>query len=113
MRQILDRVADKWSLLVIALLAERTLRFGELGREIDGISTRMLTVTLRNLERDGLIDRRVYPEIPPRVEYRLTDLGRTLLGTIQALVGWTEKHQVQIARARQSFDNAATASQLI
>ncbi len=112
-RQILDRVADKWSLLVIALLAERTLRFGELGREIDGISTRMLTVTLRNLERDGLIDRRVYPEIPPRVEYRLTDLGRTLLGTIQALVGWTEKHQVQIARARQSFDNAATASQLI
>lgn len=112
-RQILDRVADKWSLLVIALLAENTLRFGELGREIDGISTRMLTVTLRNLERDGLIDRRMYPEIPPRVEYRLSDLGRTLLGTIQALVGWTEQHQVEIARARQSFDRAATASQLI
>ncbi|MDJ0363369.1 helix-turn-helix domain-containing protein [Rhodococcus sp. H29-C3] len=110
MRQILDRVADKWSLLVIALLAEQTLRFGELSREIDGISTRMLTVTLRNLERDGLIDRRMYPEIPPRVEYRLSDLGRTLLGTIQALVGWTEQHQVEIARARQSFDNAATAS---
>lgn len=109
-RQILDRVADKWSLLVIALLDEKTLRFGELSREIDGISTRMLTVTLRNLERDGLIHRRMYPEIPPRVEYRLSELGRTLLGTIQALVGWTEQHRVAIARARKSFDDAAATA---
>ncbi|OZF41769.1 transcriptional regulator [Rhodococcus sp. 14-2470-1b] len=107
---MLDRVADKWSLLVIALLDEKTLRFGELSREIDGISTRMLTVTLRNLERDGLIHRRMYPEIPPRVEYRLSDLGRTLLGTIQALVGWTEQHRVAIARARKSFDDAAATA---
>lgn len=103
-RQILDRIADKWSLLVIALLADETLRFGELRRAIDGISTRMLTVTLRNLERDGLIDREMYPEIPPRVEYQLSALGRTLLGTIQSLVGWTEEHQTQIAHAREVFD---------
>jgi DNA-binding HxlR family transcriptional regulator len=105
-RQILDRIADKWSLLVIALLEERTLRFGELGREIDGISKRMLTVTLRNLERDGLVRRTVHPEVPPRVEYELTALGRTLLGTTQALVAWTEEHQDQIARARQEFEAA-------
>ncbi|MCZ4278982.1 helix-turn-helix domain-containing protein [Rhodococcus yunnanensis] len=104
MRQILDRIADKWSLLVIALLREKTMRFGELEREIDGISKRMLTVTLRNLERDGIVHRQMYPEIPPRVEYRLSELGHTLLGTIQALVSWTEDHQVQIARARAEFD---------
>jgi DNA-binding HxlR family transcriptional regulator len=105
-RQILDRIADKWSLLVIALLDEKTLRFGELVREIDGISKRMLTVTLRNLERDGLVLRTVYPEVPPRVEYVLTPLGRTLLGTTQALVSWSEEHQEQIAEARQRFEVA-------
>ncbi|GAB3539100.1 helix-turn-helix domain-containing protein [Arthrobacter tecti] len=103
-RQILDRVADKWSLLVISLLAEKTMRFGELVREIDGVSKKMLTVTLRNLERDGLIHREIFPEIPPRVEYRLSPLGRTLLGTIQSLVGWVEQHQVQVAQAREAFD---------
>lgn len=105
-RQILDRVADKWSLLVISLLAERTMRFGELVRQIDGVSKKMLTVTLRNLERDGLIHREIFPEIPPRVEYRLSPLGGTLLGTIQSLVGWVEEHQAQVARARQAFDAA-------
>ncbi|KZF09512.1 MAG: helix-turn-helix domain-containing protein [Rhodococcus sp. (in: high G+C Gram-positive bacteria)] len=103
-RQILDRIADKWSLLVIALLDERTLRFGELRREIDGISTRMLTVTLRNLERDGVVQRRMYPEIPPRVEYKLSPLGTTLLSTIQSLVTWTEQHRGAIAQARELFD---------
>lgn len=73
-------------------------------REINGVSTRMLTVTLRNLERGGLVVRRMYPEIPPRVEYRLSNLGRTLLGTTQALVHWTEGHRSEIARARESFD---------
>ena len=105
-RQILDRIADKWSLLVISLLAERTMRFGELLREIDGVSKKMLTVTLRNLERDGLIHREVFPEIPPRVEYRLTPLGGTLLGTIQSLVTWAEQNQEQVAQARGSFDAA-------
>lgn len=109
-RQILDRIADKWSLLVIALLDEKTMRFGELGREIDGISKRMLTVTLRHLERDGLIHRQVFPEVPPRVEYRLSPLGRTLLGTIQSLVVWTEEHQGQIAMARLHFDEHADAA---
>lgn len=106
-RQILDRIADKWSLLVIALLAEKTMRFGELLREIDGISKKMLTVTLRNLERDGLIHREMFPEIPPRVEYRLTPLGGTLLGTIESLVSWVEQNQEQVAQARGSFDAAA------
>jgi DNA-binding HxlR family transcriptional regulator len=108
-RQILDRIADKWSLLVISLLADRTLRFTELRREIDGISQRMLTVTLRQLERDGLVCRTVYPVVPPRVEYCLSPLGRTLLGTIQALVTWTEEHQLEIAQARAEFDAAQDA----
>ncbi|MDP3894174.1 helix-turn-helix domain-containing protein [Nocardioides sp.] len=103
-RQILDRVADKWSLLVISLLQERTLRFNELRREIDGISQRMLTVTLRHLERDGLVCRTIHAEVPPRVEYCLSPLGHTLLGTIRALVTWTEEHQLEIARARAEFD---------
>jgi len=105
-RQILDRIADKWSLLVIALLEERMMRFTELRRQIDGISQRMLTVTLRQLERDGLICRTVHAEVPPRVEYCLSPLGHTLLGTIQALVAWTEEHQTEIARARAEFDAA-------
>ena len=103
-RQILDRIADKWSLLAIALLEGRTLRFNELRREIDGISQRMLTVTLRQLERDGLISRTVYPVVPPRVEYALTPLGRTLHSTIQALVTWTETHQDEVAAARAAYD---------
>ncbi|MGW7552127.1 transcriptional regulator [Streptomyces sp. WAC 06783] len=103
-RQILDRVADKWSLLVIALLDRRTLRFTELRREVDGISQRMLTVTLRQLERDGLVRRTVHPVVPPRVDYELTPLGATLHDTIQALVTWTEVHQSEIAEARAAYD---------
>ncbi|MFI1396275.1 winged helix-turn-helix transcriptional regulator [Streptomyces sp. NPDC020681] len=103
-RQILDRVADKWSLLVIALLESRVLRFTELRREIDGISQRMLTVTLRQLERDGLVKRTVHPVVPPRVEYELTPLGGTLHTTIRALVTWTEEHQREIAAARATYD---------
>ncbi|MES5824495.1 helix-turn-helix domain-containing protein [Streptomyces sp. RG80] len=103
-RQILDRVADKWSLLVIALLENRRLRFTELRREIDGVSQRMLTVTLRSLERDGLVKRTVYPVVPPRVEYELTTLGGTLHSTIRSLVTWTEAHQEEIAAARATYD---------
>ncbi|MFI6432579.1 winged helix-turn-helix transcriptional regulator [Rhodococcus oryzae] len=108
-RQILDRIADKWSLLVIALLDRRTLRFTELRREIDGISQRMLTVTLRQLERDGLVRRTVYPVVPPRVDYALTPLGETLHETIQALVSWTELHQDEVAKARAEYDVRADA----
>ncbi|AZK95862.1 transcriptional regulator [Streptomyces tsukubensis] len=103
-RQILDRVADKWSLLVIALLDSRVVRFSELRREIDGISQRMLTVTLRQLERDGLVRRTVHPVVPPRVEYALTALGCTLHTTIRSLVTWTEEHQNEIAAARETYD---------
>ncbi|MET7459099.1 helix-turn-helix domain-containing protein [Nonomuraea sp. NPDC005501] len=103
-RQILDRVADKWSLLVIALLDSRSLRFSELRREIDGVSQRMLSVTLRHLERDGLVTRTVHPVVPPRVDYALTPLGRTLHETIKSLVTWTERHQREIAEARAAYD---------
>ncbi len=103
-RQILDRIADKWSLLVIALLERRSLRFSELRRAIDGISQRMLTVTLRQLERDGLVRRKAYPVVPPRVDYELTDMGCTLHDTIKALVTWTEEHQEAIASARAAYD---------
>ncbi|HET9422198.1 MAG TPA: helix-turn-helix domain-containing protein [Nocardioides sp.] len=110
-RQILDRIADKWSLLVISLLEDRTLRFTELRRQIDGISQRMLTVTLRQLERDGLVCRTVYPVVPPRVEYCLSPMGHTLLGTIQELVTWTEAHQQEIAQARAEFDAARAGTE--
>ncbi|RJO70766.1 transcriptional regulator [Nocardia panacis] len=103
-RQILDRIADKWSLLVIALLDKRTLRFTELKRHIDGVSQRMLSRTLRHLERDGLIERTVFPTVPPRVEYALTPLGSGLHATIKTLVDWTESHQRDIAAARSAYD---------
>jgi DNA-binding HxlR family transcriptional regulator len=106
-RQILDRVADKWSLLVIALLEQRSMRFTELRRAIDGVSQRMLTVTLRQLERDGLVLRTVHPVAPPRVDYELTPLGATLHETIRALVTWTEAHQNEIAAARTAYDARA------
>jgi DNA-binding HxlR family transcriptional regulator len=109
-RRILDRIADKWSLLVIARLGQSTLRFSELRRQIDGVSQRMLTLTLRNLERDGLVSRTVYPVVPPRVEYRLTSLGETLIDTIRSLVAWTSDHQDEIRAARDAYDAAEAAS---
>jgi DNA-binding HxlR family transcriptional regulator len=112
-RQILDRVADKWSLLVIALLDQRTLRFTELKRKIDGVSQRMLTRTLRHLERDGLVERTVYPTVPPRVDYALTPLGASLHTTIKALVVWTEGHQNEIASARTAYDRRAAAEEAL
>ena len=91
-------------MLVIALLEKRTLRFTELRKSIDGISQRMLTTTLRQLERDGIVQRKVFPVVPPRVDYALTPLGYTLLETIQSLVNWTERYQNEIAAARASYD---------
>ncbi|MCF2526880.1 winged helix-turn-helix transcriptional regulator [Yinghuangia soli] len=110
-RHILDRVADKWSLLVIALLDERTLRFTELRRMVEGISQRMLTVTLRQLERDGLVERVVYAVIPPRVDYSLTPLGKSLHEPIRVLVAWTEQHQNEIAAARAAYDAREAAAE--
>jgi DNA-binding HxlR family transcriptional regulator len=99
-RHLLDRLADKWSLLVVELLGDETRRFSDLRRQIDGISQRMLTLTLRNLERDGLLTRTVYPVVPPRVEYRLTPLGSSLLEAIAPLVAWTRAHRDDIAAAQ-------------
>ncbi|GGT04127.1 hypothetical protein GCM10010176_055420 [Nonomuraea spiralis] len=110
-RQILDRIADKWSLQVIALLDRRSLRFTELRRMIDGVSQRMLTRTLRHLERDGLVSRTVHATVPPRVDYALTPLGGTLHATIRALVTWTEEHQSEIATARAAYDVRVAAEQ--
>jgi DNA-binding HxlR family transcriptional regulator len=103
-RDLLDRLADKWSLLVIELLGTGSRRFTELHQEIDEISQRMLTLTLRHLERDGLVTRTVHPVVPPRVDYVLTDLGRGLLVAIEGLVAWTRAHRQEIAAARSGYD---------
>ena len=113
LRNILDRIADKWSLLVICVLADGVRRFGELRREIDGISQRMLTLTLRRLEREGLVTRTVFPVVPPRVDYELTALGCTLLDTIQALVAWAGEHGNEIAEARAVYDARGDGERLI
>ncbi len=103
-REVLHRVGDKWSVLIIDLLGAGPTRFNEIRRSIEGISQRMLTLTLRGLERDGLVTRTVYPEIPPRVEYELTSLGETLLIPIQGLAEWAAEHRVSIQDARTVFD---------
>src|SRR5215467_7600099 len=103
-REILDRIGDKWSVYVIDALAAGTRRFSELRRDVDGVSQRMLTVTLRALERDGLIVRQVYPLIPPKVEYSLTPLGRSLLAIVEALVTWSGDHVSEVEQARRHYD---------
>jgi DNA-binding HxlR family transcriptional regulator len=112
-REILDRVGDKWSLQVIAVLGERTKRFNELRREIDGISQRMLTVTLRGLERDGIVTRTVYPVVPPRVEYAITPMGATLMEAATTLVGWAESHLDRIDAARAEYDARAAREEAL
>ena len=103
-RQILDRFGDKWSILIISTLGHvGKQRFNELNQQIGDISQKMLTVTLRSLEADGLISRTLYPEIPPRVEYELTDLGRSLLPHIEQLAVWAEKHMETILKNREKY----------
>jgi len=103
-REVLQRVGDKWSVYVIDLLGQDTKRFTELHRSIDGITARMLTVTLRGLERDGIVTRTIHPVIPPRVEYALTPMGQTLLTTIGQLVAWADGHVSEIEAARAAYD---------
>uniref|UniRef100_E1TIR3 Transcriptional regulator, HxlR family n=1 Tax=Burkholderia sp. (strain CCGE1003) TaxID=640512 RepID=E1TIR3_BURSG len=112
-REILDRIGDKWSLHIVAMLANGPRRFNELKRRIDGISQRMLTLTLRGLERDGLITRTMYPTIPPRVDYELTDMGRTLLKPVMALVNWASENKVAIAEAHKRFDDEPEPDQVL
>jgi DNA-binding HxlR family transcriptional regulator len=103
-REVLNRVGDKWSVQIVDLLGDGAMRFSDLRRSIEGISQRMLTLTLRGLERDGLITRTVFPEIPPRVEYELTRLGKTLLDPIKGLAQWAEEYRTSIQDARDKYD---------
>lgn len=109
-RLMLNRIADKWTVLVLGLLENETKRFSTLQREIGGISQKMLTQTLRSLERDGLIVRKVYPEVPPRVEYAMTPLGKTLVGLLGALRVWSETHMSEVMQAQHAYDQAEQAA---
>ena len=104
MADILNRIGDKWSVMIVGYLGKKTMRFNELRHTIGGISQRMLTLTLRNLERDGLVTRTVFPEIPPRVEYQLTELGRSLQTPIEGLWDWAAQHQGEVQGARREYD---------
>ena len=111
-RLVLDRIADKWTALIIQILARGTMRYAALQREIGGISQKMLTQTLRTLERDGLVQRKVHPVVPPKAEYSLTKLGRTLIEPLHALCRWSEKHlaELQANRARASAPTVAATA---
>ncbi len=108
---VLARVGDKWSVFVIMMLYDGPKRFNEIKRLVGGISQRMLTLTLRGLERDGLVTRTVFPTIPPRVDYELTDLGRGLSEPVIALGGWAQAHQSEIEAARSRFDGRSEAGE--
>lgn len=107
--RVLARIGDKWSVLIVMLLADGPRRFNEMKRMIDGISQRMLTLTLRGLERDGLVSRTVYPTIPPRVDYELTALGHSLREPVMALGRWAQANLDHIAEAQSRFDARAAA----
>ena len=107
---VLARIGDKWSVLVVSRLGNGPVRFNELKREIGDISQRMLTLTLRGLERDGLVTRTAYPTVPPRVDYALTPLGRSLLDPVSALGKWALTHKRQIADARTRYDAAQSSA---
>lgn len=103
-RQILDHIGDRWTVLVIGVLHGGQARFSDLRRRIEGISHKMLTQTLRTLERDGLVTRTVYPQVPVKVVYSLTDAGRTLCEPLRALQAWSITHQPDVSRAREAYD---------
>jgi DNA-binding HxlR family transcriptional regulator len=103
-REVLDRIGDKWTVLVISTLSTGPLRYSDLQVSIPGISQRMLTQTLKHLERDGLITRTAYAEVPPRVEYELTELGWSLLGAVTAMAGWAAAHHGEIASNRAASE---------
>ena len=105
-RRILDHIGDRWTVLVVGVLAEGDARFSELRRRIDGVSQKMLTQTLRALQRDGLVTRTVYPEVPVRVEYALTEAGRTLCEPLRALREWSVIHLGDVADSQQAYDRA-------
>ena len=103
-RSMLSRLGDKWSMLIVALISKRSMRFNELRRNIDGISQRMLTRSLRDLERDGLVKRTVTPTTPPSVDYALTPLGETLMKPVYGFIEWTLENAAAVATAQKSYD---------
>ncbi len=108
-REVLDRVSGKWSVQILVAAAHGPMRFTELERGIEGISRRMLTLTLRNLERDGLVTRTVHATVPPKVEYELTPVARELHETLQGLTDWAERNRVYIAESRAAYDTERDA----
>lgn len=110
-RQVLDRIADKWTVLVLSLLADGPMRFNRLRGRIEGISQKMLSQTLRSLERDGLVTRRVFPTVPVTVEYSITPVGATLAATLTPLRLWAEENMDAIMRARQDYDRAGNEAE--
>lgn len=109
-RAALDRIADKWTVLIVVALTDGVRRYSELRGAIDGVSEKMLTQTLRSLERDGLVERTVHPTVPPKVEYRLTELGRTLQAPLSAVRDWAEQYINAIEAARMRYDEQAQQS---
>jgi len=108
-RMLLTKIADKWAVLILAVLLERTTRFNEIRRRVQGVSQKMLTQTLRDLERCGLVAREIFPEVPPRVEYSLTPLGRSLVEVIDTVIDWAEAHTPQVLDAQKKFDQRKAA----
>ena len=106
-RQVLDRIAAKWTVLIIRRLADGTMRFAQLRRAVGGISQKVLTNTLRGLERDGIVTRRLYASVPPRVEYSLTALGLSLVDLVAGICSWAEAHIEQVQEARAAYDTVA------
>jgi DNA-binding HxlR family transcriptional regulator len=108
LREVLDRVAGKWSVQILVAVVRGPIRYTELERSVEGISRRMLTLTLRNLERDGLLIRTVFPTVPPRVEYECTPMARELHRYLTGLVEWAEKHRGDVAASRRMYDEVRT-----
>ena len=106
-RQVLDRIADKWTVLIVQSLSGGTLRFAQLRRTVDGISQKVLTNTLRGLERDGIVSRRIYASVPPKVEYSLTNLGRSLCQLVGGVCQWAESNIERVDEARKEYDRTA------
>ena len=103
-RTALEVIANKWTHLAVCALRDGPMRFGELRRRLEGVTQKMLTQTLRTLERNGLVTRTLYPTIPPRVDYELTDLGRSAVGVLDEILLWSERHSAEIAAARHRYD---------
>jgi DNA-binding HxlR family transcriptional regulator len=106
-REVIHRIGDRWTILVVGALSGGALRFSQIGKAVDGVSQKMLTQTLRSLERDGIVARTMYPQIPPRVEYELTEAGRTLIDPLRALENWAIRHMATILEAQNEYDEAA------